>query len=458
MQRPMQRSTLVFISLFAACGAFAACGTLEVPSEDEVTGNPLEGPSLASVTPARGPLVGGNEVTLTGTGFSEGSSVIFGGSEVLSTTVESDTTILVTVPAGVEVERSQDVLIFGPAGFAELPAAYTYNTEPTLEAVSRSFGALAGGTTLEVTGRFLEANNPGTPTVTIGGVDATDVEVVDDSTIRFVTGAASADVVALPQDIVVATSNGSATLPEAFHFLRPGLLLTVYRDNSSTDFGIHYFDVDTGRTLQLFDLGVGVGRFFTLNDGTFLLRLNRQGINSREWARFDPRTESLDFAGPVVDEGGGTSLVRGTAQVGANLVALTNSRLGFVDPIGLRFTDMASDGTFTDSQGCLATKNNNEIFHINQLSGPVKTVNINTGNTVTGPNIISPLNNDPNNFKCHGAAIVGQFIIALIFDRNQPGSETHVLSINPVTGTSSEIALLGGAFAGLEFTPPGLFQ
>ncbi|MFR9754135.1 IPT/TIG domain-containing protein, partial [Nocardia sp. 004] len=60
-------------------------------------------PTLVSVVPDSGPEGGGNSVTLSGTGFTGATAVLFGGIPALSFTVVSDTQITAVVPAGSSV-------------------------------------------------------------------------------------------------------------------------------------------------------------------------------------------------------------------------------------------------------------------------------------------------------------------------------------------------------------------
>tara|TARA_R110002096_G_scaffold433887_5_gene653911 strand:- start:22922 stop:24241 length:1320 start_codon:yes stop_codon:yes gene_type:complete len=439
----MQRSTLAFVLLFAACG------TLEVNGG----GNPDEAPTVASITPARGPVAGGNEVTISGTGFVEGTAVVIGGIETDSTTIESDTSIRVTVPNGANVETPLDVLVFGPAGFAELPRSYTYNRLPTLDGLSAKFGPLAGGATIELSGAFLQTNNPGTPTITIAGLEATDVEVLDDSTIRFQSPVATGDLVALRQDLVLSTTNGDATLEDVYTFVRPGLLTATRLATSGT--GIFYLDIETKRSVRLVDPGADVARFFVEGDGKILFRHHRD-IDNRAWSRVDLQTGQTEFIGQL-SNGAGTTTVRGTTKVGDSLVALADNTLGIVDPLTMRFNPI-SGASFNQFQGCLAAKSPTEIFHMESVEGRLSTVNINTGIDQGGP-ILTPSVAIPNaaGYRCHGAAVVGGQLFALFIDQFSSRA-AHLFSINTTDGTATEIATLPDGFTELEPTPPGFFQ
>lgn len=79
---------------------------------------------------------------------------------------------------------------------------------PDLVSVEPTSGAAAGGETLTLTGTGFE----GTTAVTVGGAAATDLVVVDDSTITVTTPATTAGA----QDVVVTNPNGSDTLTGGF--------------------------------------------------------------------------------------------------------------------------------------------------------------------------------------------------------------------------------------------------
>jgi hypothetical protein len=57
-------------------------------------------PTVTGVDPASGPLGGGNTVVLTGSGFTNAKRVVFGTVQATNVTVDSDSQITVTAPAG----------------------------------------------------------------------------------------------------------------------------------------------------------------------------------------------------------------------------------------------------------------------------------------------------------------------------------------------------------------------
>lgn len=91
-------------------------------------------PKVISISPASGPITGGTNVTITGTGFSGATSVHFGGNAA-SYTFDSDSSITVTSPAGsgtvdVTVTTSQATSATSSA------AHYTYTAVPVAPAVT----------------------------------------------------------------------------------------------------------------------------------------------------------------------------------------------------------------------------------------------------------------------------------------------------------------------------------
>jgi hypothetical protein len=88
--------------------------------------------NVESVSPAQGAEIGGDTVTINGTGFGSSLQVFFGGTPVKTQTVESATEISVTTPTGpsgggtveITMDCSGTTLSFGPA------VTFTYETSP----------------------------------------------------------------------------------------------------------------------------------------------------------------------------------------------------------------------------------------------------------------------------------------------------------------------------------------
>ncbi len=148
-------------------------------------------------------------MTLTGTDLTGTTSVTFGGVAATDVVVVDASTVTAVAPG--HVAGLVDVVLTTVGGSATLADGFTYVAAPTLTAVSPDTGPVAGGTTVTLTGTGLT----GTTDVTFDGVPATDVVVVDDSTVTVTTPAHAVGVV----DVTLATPGGAATAPGGFMYL-----------------------------------------------------------------------------------------------------------------------------------------------------------------------------------------------------------------------------------------------
>jgi hypothetical protein len=81
-------------------------------------------PIVTSLSPATGPVAGGNTVTLTGSGFTAASKVLFGTVTATSFTVVNDTTITAVPPA--LAAGVSDVTVVTPVGTSATSASDQY--------------------------------------------------------------------------------------------------------------------------------------------------------------------------------------------------------------------------------------------------------------------------------------------------------------------------------------------
>ena len=141
--------------------------------------------SVSSVSPNSGAAAGGTAVTVTGTNFAAGATVTFGGTAASNVVVVSGTQITATTPAGSAGAVSVTVTVNGQG--ASLANGFSYVLPPTVSSVSPNSGSTAGGTAVTITGTNFAAG----ATVTFGGAAATNVAVVNSSTITATTPAGS---------------------------------------------------------------------------------------------------------------------------------------------------------------------------------------------------------------------------------------------------------------------------
>ena len=111
------------LTITAPDGTASAVLTYTVPPA-------IPAPTVTDVTPASGPLAGGNTVTITGTGFSTATGVTFGVLPATSPTITSDTEIQATVPAATTADAVH-VHVTNPGGTSAESDAdlYTYEVD-----------------------------------------------------------------------------------------------------------------------------------------------------------------------------------------------------------------------------------------------------------------------------------------------------------------------------------------
>lgn len=172
----------------------------------------LPAPTFSGISPETGSSVGGTSVTISGTGFTDATAVMFGGSAAMDLIVVSDTTITATTPA--QSAGAVDLTITAPGGSVTEPGAFTYVGSPTFGEISPSPGSWQGGETVTITGTGFS----GVTSVTIGGTSATTVSVNGEGTVITATTPAHAEGGAV--DVVITTPHGSVTGVNAYRYFR----------------------------------------------------------------------------------------------------------------------------------------------------------------------------------------------------------------------------------------------
>jgi formylglycine-generating enzyme required for sulfatase activity len=109
---------------------------------------------------------------------------------------------------GAACRSSNRALPLSGNNFHGFRVARNLTDAPTLTAVSPASGPAEGGTTITLTG----TNLSGTTSVTVGGLAATSVKVVNSTTVTAVTPACAAG----PRDVTATTLGGTATLAGGF--------------------------------------------------------------------------------------------------------------------------------------------------------------------------------------------------------------------------------------------------
>jgi large repetitive protein len=164
-------------------------GTTATSSADQFTY--LAAPSVTGVSPAVGPVTGGTQVTITGTGFTGATVVGFGSIAATNVVVVSATTITATSPA--ELPGPVDVTVVGPGGVSAATAAdqFIYAVAPAVTGISPAAGPTAGGTQVTITGTGFT----GATAVNFGTLAASSVVVVSATQIVATSPAGTAGTV-----------------------------------------------------------------------------------------------------------------------------------------------------------------------------------------------------------------------------------------------------------------------
>lgn len=191
-------------------------GALQSPTDFTYVPAGTTTPAITSVTPAVGPETGFTIVTIGGNGFDGATGVTFGGKDVISYKVDSDTQITVVTPAGTGVVP---IVVNGANGDINSPIAYTYVpvapvVDPTITSVTPNTGSTAGGTNVTIIGGGFTAGS----NVFFDGKPASNVTVVSDTEITATTPSGSAGAV----DVVITNPNSSpGQLSDGFTYVTP---------------------------------------------------------------------------------------------------------------------------------------------------------------------------------------------------------------------------------------------
>lgn len=185
-----------------------------IPGDFEVLDSDSSGeeepPVILSLDPPRGSPVGGDSITLTGTGFSRDSAVYFG--EVPSTEVyfiNTKTLLVVTPP---HTPGLVDVRVLLPSGLgAKLADGFLYAMEHAIHSITPGSGPVEGGTRVTVRGTgFLDDT-----VILVGQRTLINQQVVDSNTIIGLTPPGS---VGGAVDVYSMNLAGKASLKKSFIF------------------------------------------------------------------------------------------------------------------------------------------------------------------------------------------------------------------------------------------------
>ena len=178
------------------------------------------------LSPTAGPIEGGTEVTITGSGFTRPIEITFGGHPVLIDPWRNNNELRFPSPdvkqAGVlgfvdvEIRTSSANIVLGNA--------FNYFDQIRLNSISQDIGATTGGDRIRLDGAGFDDSL----VVSFGDLTAADVEVVSPGVANVTTPKGTPGLV----DVRVFTDNGRAVLEDAFTYVA-----AVTLDSVSPNFG-----------------------------------------------------------------------------------------------------------------------------------------------------------------------------------------------------------------------------
>jgi hypothetical protein len=145
-------------ALVAIAGAVILLATVAIPESADAAGRVPDAsatgrPSVASVSPAAGPLGGGTTITIHGARFSGGAAVTVGGKRAGRVRVKSATVLTAVVPA--HMAGAAAIVVTEKAGASTGAVRFEYLSKPAISGMSAHSGPVSGGQVVTITGRNL---------------------------------------------------------------------------------------------------------------------------------------------------------------------------------------------------------------------------------------------------------------------------------------------------------------
>ena len=165
---------------------------------------------VMSVEPEQGHVSGGEPVTITGKGLSQGDTIVlFGDKAAINVQVIDDSTVHATTPQ-VAGPGLVDIHVSNDQGAAVLNNGFEYYALPTITSVTPGAGIVDGGNSITIVGKGFAQG----ATVSVGPNNATGVDFIDSKTLKAIVPAGSPG----PADVTVHTAYGTANLANGYFY------------------------------------------------------------------------------------------------------------------------------------------------------------------------------------------------------------------------------------------------
>lgn len=215
-----------------------------------VTPPPPPAPTVSSISPTNGPIVGGTTVYIDGKSFVSGAKVVWGDNQELQTTFVSSTRLVVQTPAWT-VPGSVSLIVVNPDDQqSELHEnAFTYDAPPQLpapklKALSPANGPLAGNTAIYVDGSGFNTN---TRLFFVSGGQEIDLNATYINSTRLVANTPAAQTPGPVEVKVVNLDQQSGSLPNGFTYdappVYPAPVITSLTPNVGNKRGNYLMDI-----------------------------------------------------------------------------------------------------------------------------------------------------------------------------------------------------------------------
>jgi hypothetical protein len=176
-------------------------------------------PQISSTLPVSGPLSGGAQVNISGSGLSNATGVFFGLMAATEFDVESDTLIFAIAPPGSEAGTVAVTVVTPNGDSVPSPSSqFTYisDTPPSIMSVFPALGALSGGTQITIKGSDFN----GTLGVEFGSIPAPEFLANSDNSI-LVTSPAGFNPGIVPVTVTTASGSSAPAPTAVFTYLPP---------------------------------------------------------------------------------------------------------------------------------------------------------------------------------------------------------------------------------------------
>ncbi len=419
----------------AASALVAGCGEIKADFSHD------DDPTITALSPARGGADGGAMITITGSGFSGDVQVVVDGIAATTATVSSPSEIVFELPPGTE-GHIVDVAVSTDHGFGVAEDAFTYNPRPVVLDISPKVGRAAGGTNVTITGRGFQDLDAGVPTITIGGAPATNVQIVNDTTVTATTAPAAPNSVAFtPLEISLRNANGERVIPEVFTLTAQGLLATTRQQ-------VYWINPTTKAFVQISQLPRAIGACALSPNGQLFARSRAPGTGQHELVTFDPFARTVTSVGTLLEAGINHSM-GSMVFVGNGLFGIDGSS----NPTKKLFSIDQTTGALTaigaplnlGRHASIAAKDGGTVFHVFTTNATLNSISTTTGAIVGGP----ALTGGGLNRRGHGMTVIGSTLY--VSEDSSPGA---IYTVDQVTGVMTDVVTIPATINSLCKTPP----